>query len=622
MPDPSFANPFPFPSSFLADFNPPIQTGGAPVPVRARARPRVPFPPARAHAPSPLPIPFRPAYPPLPPLPSPPLKQAARQFLLEHELDLESRFRQHMRSSGIPPISLSRATGAESAALRSARATRALLRRASPRLAWGGESHLISEHSQLLRDDSHLLRDDSLLLENDSQLVRDNSQLLGRDSHLPGDGSHLPLDDLRPSGDDSQPVRDESHLFGDDSRRTWRGGTFSLGDTSLLRWDPNTVMPSSDYSHLRGSYSHPGTAVNSQPPSLQLGSSQPPHSRPAPRLDPSPEVVYRLFFSLADAAVSGSAAAVSGATALGAADSGSAIPSAASSGASGSGAFNSGASSSGTAASEQYAARPIGAAEGERPGATETRWAAAASQHSQLPHPWPPMRAPDHAASAFNGGAISGAGATSGDVPSSSGGAAISGGAPIPAAASTSGGATALAAGVEEEERVRRDLRALHTRLHGLRLILALTRRDADADAFLPAVLSSFSASLGADLSALSAELGLPAFLPPSVPRQQIEALMPPQLYSSACAAAPGHYSGDCSVCMSELNQDAVVRLLPCLHVFHAECIDPWFARSDFCPNCKGVVIPRGGGDVKAMGGWAAHEGGDVDRGGGRRGRD
>jgi hypothetical protein len=188
--------------------------------------------------------------------------------------------------------------------------------------------------------------------------------------------------------------------------------------------------------------------------------------------------------------------------------------------------------------------------------------------------------------------AISGSGALSGD------GALSGGGAVLDASAVLSSGALA---GVEEEERVRRDLRALHTRLHGLRLILALTQRDADADVLLPVILSSYSASLGADLAALSAELGLPVQPPlPSVPPDTVQALMPACSYAAVRAAPHAHFPGDCSVCMCELEPESVVRVLPCRHVFHAACIDPWFCRADVCPNCRQKAAAVAGPALKA----------------------
>lgn len=151
-------------------------------------------------------------------------------------------------------------------------------------------------------------------------------------------------------------------------------------------------------------------------------------------------------------------------------------------------------------------------------------------------------------------------------------------------------GGTRTNPSAEEEERVRRDLRVLNTRLHGLRLILALSQQDADADVLLPIVLSSFGATLGADLSALSAELGITIPPPlPHVPRAQIAQLMPHISYGDACASHT-HFSSECSVCMSDFEPDSSVRVLPCKHVFHMGCIDQWFERSNFCPNCKGVV--------------------------------
>ena len=48
--------------------------------------------------------------------------------------------------------------------------------------------------------------------------------------------------------------------------------------------------------------------------------------------------------------------------------------------------------------------------------------------------------------------------------------------------------------------------------------------------------------------------------------------------------------SKECSVCFEPLRQGDIVRLLPCEHVFHRGCIDPWFARSTLCPMCRGAA--------------------------------
>jgi hypothetical protein len=49
--------------------------------------------------------------------------------------------------------------------------------------------------------------------------------------------------------------------------------------------------------------------------------------------------------------------------------------------------------------------------------------------------------------------------------------------------------------------------------------------------------------------------------------------------------------AGDCAVCLSELEAEDGVRLLPCMHVFHTRCIDGWLGRSKLCPSCKGDLL-------------------------------
>merc|ERR1711865_871292 len=43
-----------------------------------------------------------------------------------------------------------------------------------------------------------------------------------------------------------------------------------------------------------------------------------------------------------------------------------------------------------------------------------------------------------------------------------------------------------------------------------------------------------------------------------------------------------------CSVCLAELEDGDVLRVLPCSHHFHKECIDSWLLHSSTaCPVCK-----------------------------------
>ncbi|TQE07185.1 hypothetical protein C1H46_007238 [Malus baccata] len=42
-----------------------------------------------------------------------------------------------------------------------------------------------------------------------------------------------------------------------------------------------------------------------------------------------------------------------------------------------------------------------------------------------------------------------------------------------------------------------------------------------------------------------------------------------------------------CSVCLEQVTVGELIRSLPCLHQFHASCIDPWLKQQGTCPVCK-----------------------------------
>ena len=49
--------------------------------------------------------------------------------------------------------------------------------------------------------------------------------------------------------------------------------------------------------------------------------------------------------------------------------------------------------------------------------------------------------------------------------------------------------------------------------------------------------------------------------------------------------------SEQCGICL-DVNEEASWRLLPCSHMFHAECVDPWLLQRGTCPCCRFIVSP------------------------------
>ncbi|KAH7518660.1 hypothetical protein FEM48_Zijuj09G0194500 [Ziziphus jujuba var. spinosa] len=48
----------------------------------------------------------------------------------------------------------------------------------------------------------------------------------------------------------------------------------------------------------------------------------------------------------------------------------------------------------------------------------------------------------------------------------------------------------------------------------------------------------------------------------------------------------------DCSVCLSEFQEDETLRLLPkCSHAFHIPCIDTWLRSHTNCPMCRAPIV-------------------------------
>lgn len=56
--------------------------------------------------------------------------------------------------------------------------------------------------------------------------------------------------------------------------------------------------------------------------------------------------------------------------------------------------------------------------------------------------------------------------------------------------------------------------------------------------------------------------------------------------------------SGDrtvCAICLEELQDEMRVRKLPCSHLYHIACIDPWLVSNRTCPLCKADILTPDG---------------------------
>ena len=48
-----------------------------------------------------------------------------------------------------------------------------------------------------------------------------------------------------------------------------------------------------------------------------------------------------------------------------------------------------------------------------------------------------------------------------------------------------------------------------------------------------------------------------------------------------------------CAVCQMDFVDGDVLRALPCLHLFHSECVDQWLATNRNCPTCRVCLVQQ-----------------------------
>ncbi|CAH0731892.1 unnamed protein product, partial [Brenthis ino] len=97
------------------------------------------------------------------------------------------------------------------------------------------------------------------------------------------------------------------------------------------------------------------------------------------------------------------------------------------------------------------------------------------------------------------------------------------------------------------------------------------------------------SLNVGVPMSQMAAMLRVSAEEARRTARGASRAVIERNTLRHAYAPAPAAPRADekCTICLCVFEVDAYCRRLPCMHLFHMECVDQWLSTNKHCPICR-----------------------------------
>uniref|UniRef100_A0ABM5F1A4 RING finger protein 215 n=1 Tax=Pogona vitticeps TaxID=103695 RepID=A0ABM5F1A4_9SAUR len=72
---------------------------------------------------------------------------------------------------------------------------------------------------------------------------------------------------------------------------------------------------------------------------------------------------------------------------------------------------------------------------------------------------------------------------------------------------------------------------------------------------------------------------------------QKLSALKTRRYHPGKPPRSWAHEIDSCAICLDHFHKNQCLRVLPCLHEFHRDCVDPWLFLQQTCPLCKHNIL-------------------------------